>query len=164
MATILLMLWICYGPISKKCLLGHTVIVPNFKFISQSARFNWQPLPQCRICTRLFLLSYLFSGKSSLPSSLYKGLLWPTYRHGVINSQLRNVAKSPDVGHNIRQRACVFGMVTMASTKRSVVQLEKKKIFQGLALYVMTLLNTPKHSYRGGFNVEHYKLVAPSLH
>ena len=23
----------------------------------------------------------------------------------------------------------------------------------------MTLLNTPKNNYRGGFNVEHYKLV-----
>ena len=45
-------------------------------------------------------------------------------------------------------------MVTMASTK----QLEEKDI-PGLALYVMTLLNTPKNNYRGGFNVEHYKLV-----
>ena len=68
-----------------------------------------------------------------------KGLLWPIYRHGVINPQLPNVAKSPDVGHNIRPHACAFGMVTMASTKRSLMQLETKDIQEGLALYIVKL-------------------------
>ena len=75
-----------------------------------------------------------------------KGLLWPIYRHGVINPQLLKVAKSPDVGHNIRSRACVFGMVTMASTKRSLMQLETKDIpgaclvYNDIAKYTKTQL------------------------